>query len=154
MREKEEGSGSLFLPYLAFLWILSSGKFSLVQNFAEMRPDSSEEISWFIFLCLHQSNVYIKGKLWVWRAQKCHFLVGAKTVLTSMGLQTTLFHAALCRADNGILRKFHSTYRHGTVFPPEMCDALTTPPTSWWPRPTCKLKKKLTLNNKACATTA
>ena len=41
---------------------------------------------------LHQSNGYIKRKLRVWRAQKCIALVGAETVLTSVGLDTTLFN--------------------------------------------------------------
>ena len=39
--------------------------------------------------CLHQSNVYIEGKLRVLKVQKCNFLVGAKTVPTDIGLQTT-----------------------------------------------------------------
>ena len=70
---------------------------------------------------LHQSNAYIKRKLPVWRAQKFNFLVGAKTVPTSTGLQTTPFHPAPYRADNRILRKFGSTYRQGTVFVPTQC---------------------------------
>ena len=41
---------------------------------------------------LHQSNVYLKRKLRVLRAQKCIALVGAETVLTSAGPQTTPFH--------------------------------------------------------------
>ena len=45
-------------------------------------------------LGLYQFNDYIKRKLWVWRAQKCNFLVGAKTVPTGTGVQTTPFHAA------------------------------------------------------------
>ena len=32
--------------------------------------------------CLHQCNVYVERKLRVWRAQKCNFLVGARTALT------------------------------------------------------------------------
>ena len=40
---------------------------------------------------LHQSNGYIKRKLCVWRAQKCNALVGAETVLTSVGTRTTPF---------------------------------------------------------------
>ena len=43
--------------------------------------------------CVHQINVYIKRKLRVWGIQKCNFLVGAKTVPTSLGLQTTSCHA-------------------------------------------------------------
>ena len=38
---------------------------------------------------LHQCNVYIRRKLQLWRAQKCFPLLGAKTVPTSMGLQST-----------------------------------------------------------------
>ena len=45
--------------------------------------------------CLHQSNAYIKKKLLIWRVQKYNFLVGAKTLPTNTGLQTTPFHAAL-----------------------------------------------------------
>ena len=41
---------------------------------------------------LHQSNVYIKRKLRVWRAQKCIALVRGKTPSTCTGLQTTPFH--------------------------------------------------------------
>ena len=41
---------------------------------------------------LHQSNGYMKRKLRVWRAHKCIALVGAETVLTSAGPQTTPFH--------------------------------------------------------------
>ena len=72
--------------------------------------------------CLHQSNVYIKRKLRLWRAQKCNFLVGAKTVPTGTVPQTTPFYAAWYMADNAkILRKFGSTYRHGTMFAPKQC---------------------------------
>ena len=39
----------------------------------------------FLALCLHQSNGYIKGKLHVWRAQKCLTLVGAEIVCSSAG---------------------------------------------------------------------
>ena len=43
--------------------------------------------------CLHQSNSYIKRKLWGRRAQKYFPWVGAKRVQTSTGLQITLsFH--------------------------------------------------------------
>ena len=40
---------------------------------------------------LHQSNGYMKGKLWAWRVQKSFALVGADTVLHSAFPQTTLF---------------------------------------------------------------
>ena len=50
---------------------------------------------------LHQSNGYIKRKLRVCRAQKCIVLVGAETVLTSAGPQTTPFHGGQSRVRNG-----------------------------------------------------
>ena len=53
--------------------------------------------------CLHQSNVYIKRKLRVWRVIKCIPLVGAKTSLTCAGLQTTLSQVSKYRAENGNL---------------------------------------------------
>ena len=49
---------------------------------------------------LHQSNVYIKRKLRVWRVQKCIPVVGAKTVLTCAGLQTTPSHLSQNRVEN------------------------------------------------------
>ena len=57
----------------------------------------------------------------VWRAQECISLVGTKTALTCMGLQTIAVHGGQYRAENGNLRKFGSTYRHGTVFPLKQC---------------------------------
>ena len=44
--------------------------------------------------CLHPRNNYMKRKLRVCRAQKCNSLVGANTVPTGTGLQTTPFHTA------------------------------------------------------------
>ena len=41
---------------------------------------------------LHQSNGYMKRKLRGWRVQKCITLVGADTVLTSAGQQSTPFY--------------------------------------------------------------
>ena len=55
----------------------------------------------------------------VWREQKCTSLIGAKTTLTCTGLQTTAVHGGQYRAENGNLRKFGSTYCHGTVFAPK-----------------------------------
>ena len=52
-------------------------------------------------LRLHQSNGYIKRKLGEWRAQKCIAIVGADTVLTRAGPQTTPFLGAQHRAKNG-----------------------------------------------------
>ena len=40
----------------------------------------------------HQSTGYMKRKLRAWRVQKCITLVGADTVLTSSGPETTPFH--------------------------------------------------------------
>ena len=71
--------------------------------------------------CLHQSNVYIKRKLRVWRVQKCIPLVGAKTSLTSAGLQTTLSQVGQYMFQNGNLRKSGSTICHGTVYAPKQC---------------------------------
>ena len=68
---------------------------------------------------LHQSNGYIKRKLRVWRAQKCNALVGAETVLTSAGPQSTPLHGGQFRADNGNMRKFGPTNPHGTAFVPK-----------------------------------
>ena len=69
--------------------------------------------------CLHQSNVYIKRKLWVWRVKKSIPLVGAKTSLTRPGQQTTTYQASQCSADNGNLRKYGFAFCHGTVFAPK-----------------------------------
>ena len=41
---------------------------------------------------LHQSNGCMKRKLRAWRVQKCIALVGANTILTSLGPETTPFH--------------------------------------------------------------
>ena len=71
--------------------------------------------------CLHQSNVYLKRKLQVWRVQKCIPLVGAKTALTCTGRQTTPSHVNQYRAENGNFRKSGSTFRRGTVFAPKQC---------------------------------
>ena len=68
---------------------------------------------------LHQSNGYIKRKLWVWRAQKSIALVGTETLLTSAGPQTTPFHGGQYRVRNGNMRNIGSTYRHVATFPQE-----------------------------------
>ena len=65
---------------------------------------------------LHQSNGYIKRKLRAWRVQKCIALVGADTVLTSSGPETTRFHWGLYMAKNGNMRKFGPINPHGTAF--------------------------------------
>ena len=68
--------------------------------------------------CLHQSNVYIKRKLCVWRVQKCIPLIGAKTSLTCAGLQTTPSQRSQYRAGNGNLQNPGSTFSDGTVSAP------------------------------------
>ena len=70
---------------------------------------------------LHQSNVYIKRKLQVWRVQKCIPLTGAKTALTCAGLQTILSQVSQYSVKNGNLRKSGSTFCHGTLLPPKQC---------------------------------
>ena len=71
--------------------------------------------------CIHQSNVYIKRKLGLWRPQKWITLVGAKSTLTCAGLQTTPSHVRQYRAENGNLWKFGSIFRHGAVLGPKQC---------------------------------
>ena len=68
--------------------------------------------------CLHHCKVYVKRKLRVWRAQKCNFLVSAKTELAVMGQQTTPCLAAPCWASNRNFQNFGATYRLGTAFAP------------------------------------
>ena len=64
--------------------------------------------------CLHQSSIYTKMKLQVWRVQKCIPLVGAKTALTITGRQTTPSHVSQYRTENENVRKSGSTFRQGT----------------------------------------
>ena len=71
--------------------------------------------------CLCQSNVYIKRKLCVWRIQKCIPLIGAKTSLTCVGLQTTLSQVTQYMVENRNFRISESTFFHGTVFAPKQC---------------------------------
>ena len=78
-------------------------------------------LSFAMVPCLHQSNVYIKSKLRVWRIQKCIPLVGAKLSLTSAGLQTTTSHVSQYRAENVNLWKSDSTFSYGTVLAPKQC---------------------------------
>ena len=67
---------------------------------------------------LHQSNGYIKRKLREWRVQKFIALVGADTVLTRAGPQTTPCHGGQYRVHGGNLRNFGPTKPHGTAFVP------------------------------------
>ena len=71
--------------------------------------------------CLHQSNVYIKRKLQVWRVQKCIALVGAKSAFTCAVWQSTPSHVSQYGVEDGNLRKSGSTFRHGNVFAPKQC---------------------------------
>ena len=71
--------------------------------------------------CLHQSIVYIKRKLLVYRVQKCIPLVGAKTSLTCTGLQTTPSQVSQYKAEYGDFRNSKSTFCHCTVFVPKQC---------------------------------
>ena len=68
---------------------------------------------------LHQSNGYIKRKLRAWRVQKCIALVGADTVLTSWGPETTPFQGRQYRVQNGNMRNFGPTNPQGTAFAPK-----------------------------------
>ena len=70
---------------------------------------------------LHQSNIYIKRKLSVWRVQNCKPLVGSKTSLTCAGLQITPSQGSEYSAENGNFRKSGSTLSNGTVFAPKQC---------------------------------
>ena len=67
---------------------------------------------------LHHCNDYIKRNLPAWRVQKCIALVGADTVLTSTGPQTTPCHGGLYGVHGGNLRNFGPTKPHGTAFAP------------------------------------
>ena len=69
-------------------------------------------------LHLHRSNGNIKRNLRAWRVQKCITLVGADTVLTSAGPQSTPFHVGWYRAQNGNMQNFGPTNPHGTAFAP------------------------------------
>ena len=69
--------------------------------------------------CLHQGNLYTKSKLRVWRDKKCIRLVGAKTILTCAGRQSTLARGRRYRARKGKSRKLGRTYRYGNVFAPQ-----------------------------------
>ena len=77
--------------------------------------------------CLHQNNIYIKRKQWGRRTQKCKPFVGANSVRSCTGLQTTRFHAAPYLADNGNLWIFGATYRHGTMIAPKQCSYQAWP---------------------------
>ena len=68
---------------------------------------------------LNQSNGDLKRKLRAWRVQKCISLVGADTVLTSAGPQSTPFHGGLYRAQNGNMWNFGPTNPQGTAFAPK-----------------------------------
>ena len=68
---------------------------------------------------MHQSNVYIKRRLGLWRAQKCIPLVGTKSTPICAGPQSTPSHVRRYRAENRNLGKSWPTFRHGVVFAPK-----------------------------------
>ena len=68
---------------------------------------------------LHQSNGDMRRKLRAWRVQKCISIVGADTVLTSVGPQTTPCHGGYYRVHNENMQNFGPTNHHGTAFPPK-----------------------------------
>ena len=68
--------------------------------------------------CLHQRNGSIKRKVQAWRVQKYIAIVGADTVVTSAGPQSTPFQGGLYRAQNGNMRNFRPANPHGTAFAP------------------------------------
>ena len=74
-----------------------------------------------IVQCLHQSSVYIKRNLGLWRAQRCIPLVGAKSRLTCAGLQITPSHVRRYMAENRNLGKSGATFRHSAAFAPKQC---------------------------------
>ena len=90
-----------------------------------IEPRTETCVNWFgpitMVPCLHHRNIYIQRDIWIWREQKCIPLVGGENPLTCAGQQTTPSHGGRYRAENGDLRKFGSTYRHGTVLAPRQC---------------------------------
>ena len=86
------------------------------RKFAEVRVFP---FLWYRVFALKQS-LYEKEATSM-ESTKCIPLVGAKTALTSAGLQTTPSHVSQYRAENGKLRKSGSTFRHGTIIAPNQC---------------------------------
>ena len=68
--------------------------------------------------CFHQGNIYTKGKLRVWRDQRCIPFVGAITPFNCAGRYNTPCRGRQYRAQNGKFSKLGRTYGHGTVFAP------------------------------------
>ena len=68
--------------------------------------------------CLHQTNIYTKRKLRVWRDQKYILLVNAITQLNCAGRHSTPTRGRQHRAQNGKFGKLGRIYYHGTVFAP------------------------------------
>ena len=87
-----------------------------------IRPRTESCINWdgpiAMVPCSHQGNIYTKRKLLVWRDQKCIPLVGAKTILTCAGRQSTPSRGRQYRAHHGKLCQLGRTFRNGTVFAP------------------------------------
>ena len=57
----------------------------------------------------------------MWGTQKCNFLIGAETVPTVTGRQTTYSQAVPYMANIGNLRQFGASNPQGTVFAPNPC---------------------------------
>ena len=57
----------------------------------------------------------------MWRAQKCNFLVSAKTAPTGTGQQTIPCIAAPYWASNRNFQNFGDSYRYGSAFAPKEC---------------------------------
>ena len=68
---------------------------------------------------LNQCNGDIKGKLRVWRAQKCIVLDVAENPLTSSGQKNTPLHVGRYRTENGNMRNIVHPNPHGTTFAPK-----------------------------------
>ena len=64
---------------------------------------------------------YFARKLRVWRAQKCNFLVSAKTAPTVTGRQTIPCLAAPYLVSNRNFQNFRATDRHGNMFATMEC---------------------------------
>ena len=67
---------------------------------------------------LHHINGYIKGKLSLWRAQKCITHVGAENPLTSSGPKNTPLYVGRYKTENGNMQNFEHPNPHGTAFAP------------------------------------
>ena len=91
-----------------------------------------------LLLYVYHCKVYIKGKLRVWRVQKCNFLVGAKTAPPITCPQTSRCLAIPYRASNENFRNFgdslkmqfrsqckNRTDRYGSTNYPVSCNSVS-----------------------------